>query len=473
MLCVTVLSAVEAIKESGVKGEIVVVENSDEDVHLAAMDCLAGQIKEGVVRVVRLQNPSIAKAIHLAHEEAKGKFIFYTDAHTLIGHGTIPALMAFHQEHQREPIGFVHAPIQWAHRSSATKRTHLNVSRTPLGEWAGATPVEKPSLIPWKGMPYMIRKSVWGDIRGLGCCAEHNLGWGVLPYLGMKTWMLGYENWAIPDGVVYHFGEWPERVKPHAQYRTYTSSGEKPGLARAVALYVFGGEEALRKHFSEDRLERFFKTPDEALEKARKVGENERRWLLSRQVRTFNSLYESPPWNMTPELISPRYRELNQELHHNPAVLFGYRGWEQADLAEKLYRQYECVSALDYGAGKQTFSKEMGNRGIAVADYDPSIPEISAMPQPADLVVCSDVLEHVEPEYFIRVMNHLRALTGKCLLVRVCLVPCTSKTLPDGSDPHRIVKDQEWWLTSLEKGFDVKQVHESSDKYLTVSLIPN
>lgn len=167
MLCVTVLSAVEAIKESGVKGEVVVVENSDEDVHLAAMDCLAGQIKEGMVRVVRLQNPSIAKAIHLAHEEAKGKFIFYTDAHTLIGHGTIPALMAFHQEHLGEPIGFVHAPIQWAHRSSATKRTHLNVSRTPLGEWAGATPIEKPSLIPWKGMPYMIRKSVWSDIRGL------------------------------------------------------------------------------------------------------------------------------------------------------------------------------------------------------------------------------------------------------------------------------------------------------------------
>jgi hypothetical protein len=473
MLCVTVLSAVEAIKEAGVKGEIVVVENSDEDVHLAAMDCLAGQIKEGIVRVVRLQNPSIAKAIHLAHEEARGEFIFYTDAHTLIGHGTIPALMAFHQEHQGEPIGFVHAPIQWAHRSSATKRTHLNVSRTPLGEWAGATSIEKPSLIPWKGMPYMIRKSVWSDIRGLGCCAEHNLGWGVLPYLGMKTWMLGYENWAIPDGVVYHFGEWPERVKPHAQYRTYASSGEKPGLARAVALYVFGGMEALRKHFSDDRLERFFKTPDEALEKARKVGENERRWLLSRQVRTFNSLYESPPWNMTPELISPRYRELNQELHRNPTVPFGYKGWEQADLAEKLYRQYDCTSALDYGAGKQTLSKEMGNRGIAVADYDPSISEISAMPQPADLVVCSDVLEHVEPEYIGRVVNHLRSLAIKCLLVRVCMVPCTSKSLPDGSDPHRIVQGKDEWLTMFQKGFDLKEVHESSDKYLTVSLVPN
>lgn len=157
MLCMTVLSAVEAIKESGVSGEIVVVENSDDDVHLAAIDCIAGQIKEGTVRVVRLENPSIAKAIHLAHEEAKGEFLFYTDAHTLIGHGTLSALLDFHKKHEGEPIGFVHAPIQWAHRSSATKRTHLNVKRTPLGEWSGAIPVEKESMVSWKGMPYMIQ----------------------------------------------------------------------------------------------------------------------------------------------------------------------------------------------------------------------------------------------------------------------------------------------------------------------------
>jgi len=106
-------------------------------------------------------------------------------------------------------------------------------------------------------------------------------------------------------------------------------------------------------------------------------------------------------------------------------------------------------------------------------DYDPSIDHISAMPNPADLVVCTDVLEHVEPEYLTRVLNHIRSLVGKCLLVRVCLVPCTSKRLPDGSDPHRIVKDKQWWLNALGKGFDVKEIHESSDKYLTVSLIPN
>ena len=474
MLSVTVLSIVEAMRADGIDGEIVVVENSDPEIHEAAKSCIAGQVKEGMVRIIRLDQPSIAKAIHLAHQEARGEFIFYTDAHTLIGAGTFKAMLNFFNRHDGEPIGFLNAPIQWAHRSSTTKRSHMSVDSSPLGAWAGATCVQKEQKVPWKGMPYMIRKSVWDDIGGLGCCDEHGLGWGVLAYLGIKTWILGYENWAIPDGVVYHFGEWPENVKPFAKYRTYQDGGKKPGLAKAVALYVFGGDEMVAQNFTSAGLNKFFSTADEAIEASRQIGHRERAELAPRFKRTFQQLLSERPWDdMTPELISPIYRQLNEELHRNPGVLYGYKGWEQADLAESLYRKYGCESALDYGAGKQSFSREMRLRGIEVADYDPSIQHISSLPKPADLVVCSDVLEHVEPEYFIRVMNHIRSLVGKCLLVRVCLVPCTSKTLPDGSDPHRIVKDQEWWLNALEKGFDVKEVHESSDRYLTVSLVPN
>lgn len=474
MLSVTVLSAIEALKADGVNGEVVVVENSDPILHEAAKTCIAGQIKEKTVRVIRLESPSIAKAIHLAHQEARGEFIFYTDAHTFIAPGTIKAMLDFFRRHEGEPIGFLNASIQWAHRSSATKRTHMSVEVNPLGAWAGATCISKEQKVPWKGMPYMIRKSVWDDIGGYGCCAEHELGWGILSYIGVKSWIFGYENWAIPDGVVYHFGEWPQNVREFVRYRTYQDGGKHPGLAKAVTLYVFGGEEMLRKYFDCDGIKTHFRCLDDAILLAREFGSSERLSISHRFKKTFQQLLSERPWDdMTPELISPNYRQLNEELHQNPEVLYGYKGWEQADLAESLYRKYECGSALDYGAGKQSFSSEMRIRGIEVTDYDPAIPHISNLPNPADLVVCSDVLEHVEPEYFIRVMNHIRSLVGKCLLVRVCLVPCTSKTLPDGSDPHRIVKDQEWWLNALEKGFDVREIHESSERYLTVSLVPN
>lgn len=474
MLSVTVLSIIEAFKNDGINGEIVVVENSDEEIHEAAQSCIAGQIKEGRVRVIRLKEPSIAKAIHVAHEEARGEFIFYTDAHTLIGAGTFCGLLDFLKRHQGEPIGFVNAPIQWAHRSSATRRSHMAVDVNPLGAWQGVACVEKEQPVTWKGMPYMVHKDVWRDLGGLGCCQEHNLGWGVLSYLGIKSWVLGYENWAIPDGVVYHFGEWPENVKPHAKYRTYQEGGKKPGLAKAVALYVFGGEDFLRSNYEVSGLGKYFKSVEDALAGAVEVGSKERQSLLPRFKRHLQQMLSDPPWaNMIPETISPDYRALNAGLHQEAGVKYGYRGYEQAHRVTYLAEKFACDTILDYGAGKQTLSQELRQMGLNVADYDPSIPEISTLPVPADLVVCSDVLEHVEPAYLNRVLTHLRSLTKKALFVRICTVPCTSKALPDGSNPHRIVEDFEWWKGKLLKGFDLDETFEMSDKYFAVSLLPN
>ena len=115
MLLVTVLSAIEQMKADGIDGEVLIVENSDPEYHKAAMDSLAGVIKTGNVRVVREERPSLAVSIDRAHREADGKYVFYTDAHTLIGHGTLGELIKSINNHPK--AAFVHAPIQWAHRS--------------------------------------------------------------------------------------------------------------------------------------------------------------------------------------------------------------------------------------------------------------------------------------------------------------------------------------------------------------------
>ena len=473
MLAVTVLSAVEAIKAAGVSAEIVVVENSDEEIHQAALACLAGQMKEGMVRVIREPSTSLALAIDRSHREAHGEFLFYTDAHTLIGHNTLPALLEFFQRHQGERIGFVYAPIQWAHTSTSTRRTHLNVDRCKLGEWGGSSCALYEQKVPWKGMPYMVRRDVWLDMNGLGCCAEHKLGWGVLAYIGIKAWMLGYENWAIPCGVVYHFGEWPEIVKPHANYRTYQISGHHPGLGKAVALYVFGGEEALREQYEPCALGRFFRSVEQALAECERVGADDREWVLERQVRTWDQLFNEPPWDVIAgSLISQRYRLLNQRLHADPQVKFGYKGADQAPIVQRLLVQYQCFDVLDYGAGKQTLSQVLKPMGVVIRDFDPAIPSIATPPMPADLVVCSDVLEHVEPDFLENVLRHLQVLTRNILFIRVCLVACTSKSLPDGSDPHRIIQPVEWWVAILERYFQVQETVERSDRYFALVLQP-
>ena len=61
LLIMTVLSAVEAMH--GVDGEIVVVDNSDEKFCECVKSLLSGQIKDGMVRYFRQEEPSSAAII--------------------------------------------------------------------------------------------------------------------------------------------------------------------------------------------------------------------------------------------------------------------------------------------------------------------------------------------------------------------------------------------------------------------------
>ena len=108
---------------------------------------------------------------------------------------------------------------------------------------------------------------------------------------------------------------------------------------------------------------------------------------------------------MEAQTITEDYRRMQQELHQNPN--YGVASLAFAPLVADLIRQANVRSVSDYGAGKKNLLKglaEAGIQGIAYHPYDPAFPEYGA-PQPADLVCCIDVLEHIEPE-----------LVGNCLL---------------------------------------------------------
>ncbi len=292
-LLMTVLSAVEETR--GLDAEIVLVDNSDPEYHTAVNALLQGQVKNRAVRIIRQEKPGMVVAMETAAREATGEYLFYTDAHTLIGRGAIHALLDFFERHTGEPIGFCHAPIQWAHLSDRTRRTHMSLHRTLLGEWGGC--VRKERRITWKGMPHMIRKDTYHAIGGYGCLAEHGAGWGGMRYIGIKPWLLGYENWAIPDGVVYHFGEYPLACRGLLKYRTYTHSGDIPaGWPMAVTAYVFGGEDLLRAEYDLSNMGRFFTGVEQALSEARMIGGDEREWLLTHQKRSWRDLIDDPPW---------------------------------------------------------------------------------------------------------------------------------------------------------------------------------
>lgn len=294
MLLMTVLSGVEAL--NGINGEIVVVDNSEEKYCECVKTLLSGQIKDGIVKYFRRKPVSSAAAMEQAAVEAKGKYLFYVDAHTLIGSDCIKASLEFYKRHEGEPIAFCHTPIQWAHNSSKARKMSFRFHRNNMGSWGKTTDYEL--KVTFKGMPHMIPKDVYHKIGGYGCLAEHHVGWGgLIPYLGWKPWLLGYENWAIPQGVAYHFGEYPKVCREYVKYRLYTSHGSYPqGQSHAVAAYVMGGEKFLKQEFERSKMDRYFASVNHAIGVAKEIGGKEREWMLENQKYSIWELLENPPW---------------------------------------------------------------------------------------------------------------------------------------------------------------------------------
>jgi len=149
-------------------------------------------------------------------------------------------------------------------------------------------------------------------------------------------------------------------------------------------------------------------------------------------------------------MISEHYKQLNADLHRSNKV-YGQSGFKFAAMVGRMTHRYKTGDVLDYGCGKGTLAKRLG---VDIKQYDPAIPEYSDLPEPADIVVCTDVMEHIEPEYLDEVLDHLQTLTKKACLMSIANRPA-HKTLADGRNAHLIQEDYTWWLPKLWQRFKV------------------
>jgi Methyltransferase domain len=139
-------------------------------------------------------------------------------------------------------------------------------------------------------------------------------------------------------------------------------------------------------------------------------------------------------------LITPAYLDLQRQMHQAPRG-YGGGGYKWAWKVSELIAVHRAETVLDYGCGEGTLGAALGP---IVRNYDPAIPGIDREPQAADIVVCTDVLEHVERECIFAVLKHLRSLTLKVALVTVAIRPA-NKRLPDGRNAHILQRPARWW----------------------------
>lgn len=176
---------------------------------------------------------------------------------------------------------------------------------------------------------------------------------------------------------------------------------------------------------------------------------------------------------MQTQTITDEYRKMQQELHQNPN--YGVASLAFAPLVADLIRQAGIKSVSDYGAGKKNLLKGLGDAGISGLQYhpyDPAFPEYG-QPQPADLVCCIDVLEHIEPELVDNVIAELARITTGLGFFSIHMGPA-AKVLSDGRNAHLIQQPSSWWLPRLVAHFEILhlQTHQTMGHGIWVIVKP-
>lgn len=166
-------------------------------------------------------------------------------------------------------------------------------------------------------------------------------------------------------------------------------------------------------------------------------------------------------------LITPEYQQL-QEQFHLARPDYGTSSHKHVEPILGIAKMLGSRDILDYGCGKAQLQKGIP---YPIQNYDPCMPEYSRRPSPADLVVCTDVLEHIEPACLKEVMDDLARLTRRVIFVNVACRPA-SKVLPDGRNAHLIQETPNWWLTWLLPRFELQSFQAAKGDF-TALLVPH
>ena len=167
--------------------------------------------------------------------------------------------------------------------------------------------------------------------------------------------------------------------------------------------------------------------------------------------------------------VSDYYRRQLMRLHETKPS-FGTKA--QYKGLDTWIEKHNPISLIDYGCGKGKLLESLVEKykftGIG---YDPGVKEFMAMPKyPADLLVSTDVLEHIEPAHIEEVLEQIDSLFIKSAWLLIDTREAI-KVLPDGRNAHLIIEDQEWWTDKVSNHLTGKIVVNSKQKQDKILIV--
>lgn len=156
--------------------------------------------------------------------------------------------------------------------------------------------------------------------------------------------------------------------------------------------------------------------------------------------------------------VSEDYRKQQVALHDS-GTYGGMGESSYAGIVAEVINRLEIGHLLDYGCGSR-LSLAQGLKGkvghkLKYQAYDPCVEKYSSPPVPAELVVCLDVLEHIEEDHIDEVLDHLEELTESIGFFSVDCGPAL-KNMSDGRNAHILQRPPEWWLPRIMARFDLE-----------------
>ena len=166
-------------------------------------------------------------------------------------------------------------------------------------------------------------------------------------------------------------------------------------------------------------------------------------------------------------IITPYYKEQLSTLHEMRKAKDRQWGSTSArnfgdEILKFVTAKKRIKSILDFGCGRSSMKGFLEEnlpktvlRDLEIIEYDPGLPserlrpdgsQINVLPQRQyDLIISSDVLEHVEPEMIEETIAWMQDHCDKFLYHHIACDPA-GITLPDGRNVHLITEDLAWWM---------------------------